>query len=55
MDTKTKEIRDFRGFENIVFKQSEIFGMLRKTKGFSGTPEISKKFPSVSQKSLGDF
>ncbi len=24
-NTKTKEIRDFRGFENKVFKQSKIF------------------------------
>ena len=24
-DIQTKEIKDFRGFENIVFKQSNIF------------------------------
>jgi hypothetical protein len=26
-DTQTKEIKDFRGFENVVFKQSKIFGI----------------------------
>ena len=36
-NTKTKEIKDFRGFENKVFKQSTIFGV----------PKIYKIFDEI--------
>jgi hypothetical protein len=36
MDTKTKEIEDFRGFENYVFKQSKIFGIPENLGDFHG-------------------
>ena len=40
---------------SIDARKSKISGMHRKTRGFSDTPEISKKVPSVPENSDEDF